>query len=537
MTFKSIAEFLDPKNGHRPTSAERDLIAKTRTGEPCRCWKGKEPSRPDGPSDDTTIRAALLRLLIIGGTKDCGLHERGVWLEGGWIKGELVLSFCAGRGAAVLAYCHFTDRPNLTQTTLPQLSLANSAFPGLLAQGAQIKGNLNLREVISKFTVDLRGANIRGGFDCTRAQLEGGPNRDGARNRALNAQGMNVEQSLILREVSTTGTVDVSSTRIGGQLSCIRARFDGDGKTAFDAQRMRVTNSFYFRKIARLRGLVTLTAAHVGNLADDSCSWPDGRNSINLNGLTYDLITGTGPITFSARSGWLKVGSHWKEEFRPQPYTQLAMVLRQMGHAGEARKVLMERERLLAVHRLESDRKDFRAAYDGGVMTKGDSGKIWLRMRGAQFWAWLTGRIAGYGYAPQRALYCALVCIGVSFFAYMLFWQLGAMVPTDAVILTSVEWQSAFDLDSLRPALVWADPSRSGPATSHYETYYSLAYAFDVFLPIVDLGQQSTWGQTTVTWAGWSARIYTWLLQAAGYVITSLGLAAATGIIQRNQPD
>lgn len=47
----------------------------------------------------------------------------------------------------------------------------------------------------------------------------------------------------------------------------------------------------------------------------------------------------------------------------------------------------------------------------------------------------------------------------------------------------------------------------------------------------------STWGQTTVTWAGWGAHLYTWLLQAAGYVVTTLGLAAATGIIQRNQPD
>lgn len=58
-----------------------------------------------------------------------------------------------------------------------------------------------------------------------------------------------------------------------------------------------------------------------------------------------------------------------------------------------------------------------------------------------------------------------------------------------------------------------------------------------MFLPVVDLGQQSTWSQTTETWAGWAARLTTWVLQTLGYVVTSLGLAAATGIIQRNQPD
>jgi hypothetical protein len=189
MTFKSIAEFLDPKNGHRPTSAERDLIAKTRTGEPCRCWKGKEPSRPDGPSDDTTIRAALLRLLIIGGTKDCGLHERGVWLEAGWIEGELDLSFCTGKGATLLAYCHFTDRPNLTQTTLPQLSLANSALPGLFAQGAQIAGSLFADEVTAKGTVDVAGAKIGGQLSCAFATLDGGKDEQGTALFALNTGG------------------------------------------------------------------------------------------------------------------------------------------------------------------------------------------------------------------------------------------------------------------------------------------------------------------------------------------------------------
>ena len=62
MTFKSIAEFLDPENGHKPTTAERKLIAKTRAGEPCILNDPENPTRPTGPSDEVTIRSTLLRL-------------------------------------------------------------------------------------------------------------------------------------------------------------------------------------------------------------------------------------------------------------------------------------------------------------------------------------------------------------------------------------------------------------------------------------------------------------------------------------------
>jgi hypothetical protein len=418
-----------------------------------------------------------------------------------------------------------------------------TALKALNAEGVEVGNGLLLRRVTTMGTVDMTGAKIGGQLTFSGAILNGGKDGHGNALKALTAQGVQVGHDLILYQVTSMGTADVAGAKIGGQLALTGATLNGgkDGRSnalyALNAQGLVVSQSFLFRGLASVEGRIDLTTAHVRDLVDDVTSWPSATDNLTLDGFTYDQIGGGGPTSFAARKNWLRVGSHWQGDFRPQPYTQLAKVLRQMGHAGEARKVLIERERLLAVHRLESDRKDFRAAYDGGVMSKGDSGKIWLRMRGAQFWAWLTGKVAGYGYAPQRALYCALACIGGSFFAYMLFWQLGAMVPTDAVILTSVEWQSAFDLDGLRPALVWADPSRSGPATSHYETYYSLPYALDVFLPIVDLGQQSTWGQTTVTNLGVVARIYTWLLQAAGYIITSLGLAAATGIIQRNQPD
>jgi hypothetical protein len=307
MSFKSVAEFEDPKNAPTPTTAEKALIAAARAGKPCRLWTGEKPHRPTAPSDATRIRASLLRLLILGDSPACGLHESGVWLEGAWIDDPLDLAYCTARGATVLDHCHFTDTPNLTQTTLPQLSLDYSALPGLFAQGAQIAGDLFLREVSVTGTVYIAGAKIGGQLSCTGATLNGGTDKGGATQQALNAQGVEVGESLFLTSATVTGTVDVNGAKIGGQVNCEGATLNGGqgngGATqkALNAQRMRVTEGFLFRKVAKVQGGINLTAAHVGDLVDDSDSWPDTPNTVTLDGFTYDRIAGGGPTTFAAR--------------------------------------------------------------------------------------------------------------------------------------------------------------------------------------------------------------------------------------------
>jgi len=81
-------------------------------------------------------------------------------------------------------------------------------------------------------------------------------------------------------------------------------------------------------------------------------------------------------------------------------------------------------------------------------------------------------------------------------------------------------------------------PGWTGTAPAqHYETFYSLAYAFDVFVPLVDIGQQAAWTESTVTWQGLTTRVLTMVLAVWGWIVTALAAAAITGLIQRNQPD
>jgi hypothetical protein len=531
MRFTSVAEFLDPTNGHRPTTAERKLIKATQAGEACYLCDEKTPSRPAEATDGTRIRAALLRIVITGGTPDCGLHKRGLSLFGGWVNGALDLSYCNANGQTALLFCEFPDEPRLEAARFQLLNLSNSHFSrGLYAQGIKVEQHLFLRKVTAHGTISLGGSTIGGQVSCAKASLDSGVAAAGKPKRAFHAQGVATGESLFLSDIIARGTVDLSGAQIGGQLSCTGVDLDGQGGLALDGQHLRVTQGFFFRKLKSVKGRIDLTAANVGDLVDDVACWPQQRDQLILDGFTYNRIEG--PTAFADRSSWLEYGSHWQGDFYPQPYIQLATVLRRMGHSGEARKVLKERESLLATHLHSANRAAYQRALAGEPTEKGDAGWIWLRMTGAWLWSELTRRVAGYGYAPQFALYWSIAFVAASFFAYFFFWRLGAMVPADAILLASPEWAAAVASNPKAPSHAW-----HGPAATHYETFYSLTYALDVFLPIVDLGQQSTWGQTTATWWGWSARLYTWALQIAGWVVTTLDVAAVTGVIQRNQPD
>ena len=172
MSFKSVAEFLALTGPDAPSTAERQLIEATQAGRDCWICDHKSPSRPSAATDTTSIRASLLRLLITGGSKGCGLHERGVTLFGGWIDRPLDLAYCKARGQTALRYCHFPDEPNLEGARFELLNFRDSAFQnGLYAQGTQVRGSLFLSRITATGTVVVTGAKIAGNSPATVRSL------------------------------------------------------------------------------------------------------------------------------------------------------------------------------------------------------------------------------------------------------------------------------------------------------------------------------------------------------------------------------
>jgi hypothetical protein len=76
----------------------------------------------------------------------------------------------------------------------------------------------------------------------------------------------------------------------------------------------------------------------VGAIWDDEPSWP-GQGSLDLDGFVYGGFFG-GPTDAPTRLRWLDR----QGQFKPQPYRQLAKVLRELGDDEGAKRVLLERE-------------------------------------------------------------------------------------------------------------------------------------------------------------------------------------------------
>ena len=590
MPFTSIADFIATEN---PSEAELALIDACRAGThrtlPLGTTEASLP--PEGPATpDREVRAKLLRLLIMGGTPACGLHTSGIWLIGAYVTGPLDLRFVKTRGRLALTYCRLSEVPQLEQSEISQLTLSYSHVPGLSARGVQVEGHILLRNLTSNSTVDVAGSKIGGQLVCSDAVLDGGKDEEGSQKTALYAQGVEVKQSQILNNLIATGTVDVSGAKIvgqlvcndavldggkgakgdqrdalfaagvdagesfllntltttgrvylagakiGGQLDCEGASFDGgkdangSQQDALNAQGMNVAGSFSFRGLKTVTGQVYLAAAHVGNLADDAASWPMGPGDPYLNGFTYDRIGGSSPLTLSARSDWLAKGSRFNGDFLPQPSTHFARVLRDMGHATEARRVLTERDRVLFA---ESHKANLIALTAARTGNGSDVGKSCLRYHLLRFWDWFSFVASGYGHAPQRALFVSFLAIGIGAILFFTAWHAGVMVPNSAIILTSPDWFAAMKTTTNAPSHAWIKL----PSATHYETFYSLPYALDVFVPFVSLGQEQAWAATTTSGFGIFVRWFTFAYQITGWAITALGIAAITGFVQKNQPD
>ncbi|WP_299554188.1 hypothetical protein [uncultured Tateyamaria sp.] len=514
-----------------PTEAEQQLIDACKAGEQCTLG----PDRPDTPDSARTIRADILRYLIVGGCEKCQVGERGVHLVGGYIIGSLDTSFAAAHGATMLEKCFFASRFDSVQTQFQLFNLSGSHLNGLFAQGAKIEGSVFLRDtsnsdtirlnsstiggqlacegaeltatkdvaltfhsaeiggtttlqnVQATGTVDLRGATIGGTLVCvgafvksqsaysviaSDAQIDGGvilhprsqedkgvvqtPFRstgeiqlNGATIGGLYAQqttlvatstgqslslgGATVNGSVRLDGCSTTGEILLAGSRISGRLTCERLKLRNDNGHAFNGQAMRVEHSFVWKKVEHHSGAVSLNGAHVTELDDHPDNWPNS-DRLFLDGFTYDRIKGT-VSTSPARMDWLKSGSYFGDEFRPQPYSQYAKFLRDTGHDEDARHVLYTRER--------KRRASTRAQLNASGHSFAGPLNLW-----AGFWDILLRLVVGYGHHPFRsvAALAMLICCTVIPAHYA--WEEGSFAPNAAPVLVSEHWTTLASTES-----------------------------------------------------------------------------------------
>jgi hypothetical protein len=149
-----------------------------------------------------------------------------------------------------------------------------------------------------------------------------------------------------------------------------------------------------------------------------------------------------------------------------------------------------------------------------------------------RLWDAAAEAVAGYGYKPWLSLWWLAGLIAVMMGLAQLTWNAGDFAPNSAVILTSPDWKTIADGPSQNPAAAWSGALAAG---KDYETFYSFAYALDVVVPVLDLGQTDAWAPSPAR-GDWGYRLF--YLQkmfiVAGWVVTAIAAAAISATIRRD---
>jgi hypothetical protein len=406
----------------------------------------------------------------------------------------------------------------------------NTGEDALNADAVHVEGSVFLKDGFrAEGAVRFLGGTIGGNLDCENGQFI----NKGA--HALGADGATVTGDLFLGNgFRAEGEVRLLGTTIGGDLDCHDGTFIYTGRYALNAEGVHVKGNVFLCNGFRVEGIVNLNEAtieasfiwtnvnspqeaaldlrlaKIGTLWDEKKSWPK-KGHLFLHGLHYDQIDDQAPRDANSRIDWLRLqyddnALQDKDQFRPQPYEQLAAVLRKMGHDVDARNILIAKNK------------------DKARLTK----LTWTQ----KLWYCRLGPIIGFGYRPLNAL-----------------WVIGFLILPSSILfavghrggLITPQTESAF-VGTDTGIVVPGDKTRQ--LSDVYPKFNFLIYSLDVFVPLVDLHQAKYWlpnanrGAELFTLrpvtirTGGILRFWVWLYIAFGWVLTTLLVVGLTGLVR-----
>lgn len=459
----------------------------------------------------------------------------------------------------------------------------------LIADGAKIAGDMIINakgqhRFESRGAIRLLGAIIKGNLDCCGAQLNG---YDG--QNALIADGANIAGAVFLsrqdlHRFESQGEIRFVGATIGRDLACIGAQLKGfDGQSALSAEGAEIVGSVFLRGDFKSDGTLSFISTHIagvfqlragqavsgidlshatiGFLQSKPTAW--GKHIV-LDGLVYgslreahwqaiDYLDWLNKQT-SADLGFEKV-----ESFKPQPWHQLIGVLLKMGHQDIATEISIAYEK----HR-------YTIGKVGAYQVLGDvDGKTSFMLPVthffkranqsiAKFFHATFGLLAGYGYKPLRLLWWMLFVWLFSAAMYFCAAYHGIFTPSDPLVFQNVNYEHdcrSFDMDGTARTIHNQDEHgvthnwyTCGELMGEYTTFSPVAYSLDVILPLVDLGQEKTWGvyiespaangavELLTHWS-WNhaARLLVWFEVLFGWMASLMLVAVLTGLTERER--
>lgn len=446
---------------------------------------------PDNASDNVTLRATFIRYLALGGCNACRLPETGLRVAGAYILGD--------------------DRNNEYTTGL---DFDGATLPHDLALfDCHIPDPIILRSTKVK-SLFLDGSDIKAAIEADRVQAEGG---------------------VFLRGAKVAGEVRLPGARVGGNLECDGAELRAKGD-ALNCDGAKINGVLFLRAGAKVSGCIDLTDTTFGAICDDPSCWPP---ELILDRCRYGAFQGNNaPTDAKSRLEWLALQKPQKYglDFWPDPYEHCAKVLREMGHGGDAREILIEKERLQRKAQRDRVRSALTSARASAAREPRKAGinrhsdrviTEWIKLRRLQLWHTILSTFTGYGRRPQNAAWWGLGMWLVGFLVFANAAGHGAIKPNLPQIQLNPAWTSC-----AKDPRGQLDCFLNHPDAASYPRFNAAIYSADTLIPVVSLEMQSYWIPDDRTDRGMLARGYLWFHIAMGWALTLLAVAGFSGLIK-----
>ncbi|MCP4583087.1 MAG: hypothetical protein GY839_15870 [candidate division Zixibacteria bacterium] len=451
-----------------------------------------DPVNAENWGEERQLAADRIEWLCSGGDALSCVSNKGIWINGVCVNGELNLNFIEVSIPFLFLKCSIPDRINLHNSKISALAMPGTFIGSMMAFRLIVEHDVFLRDGFhAEGEVNLIGANIQGDLSCGSGKFI---NSEG---KALAADGINVDGSVLFSKgFMAEGAVRLLNAYIGGNLECDSGVFINPSKVALSADKVIVKGSVFLRSKVKVQGeinffgsdikgsfqlrdfiepsntVLKLRTAHIGTLWDDEESWPE-KGNLRLDGFTYDSIYGKAPLEPQKRIEWLK--RQPESEYHPQPYEQLAKFYHKSGRDEYAKQIL------IAKNEDEAYLKQLNCPQ-----------KIWHKM---------LKYTVGYGYRPLRALYWGLAIMAIG---ALLFWSGADLISPTRVI--------SEDYPKLNP----------------------IFYSIDMFVPLVNLHQAEFW-LPNANKGAWGAALqyYMWFHIFAGWFLSTLLAVGLSGLVKK----
>ncbi len=483
-----------------------------------------------------------------------GSKFKEVVLRGAIIKGNLEMDGSKFDSTLDISSIQIGGYINMRKSEFHNINLRGSRIEGNLDMGGStFKGEVDMNsltvkedlfmnpikeEVAGGITltlntmfvekVNLVGAKIRGSIDMRGAIFKSNPEIDG----------MQVEGDLFMNnvEVSKTHILYLTFCEIGRSLY-----ISGSKLPSLNLSGTKIHKDFYLGSRSSKNSFpspewhegakLVLRNTEVGAIQDLPDAWPD---KLELEGFTYSRLSGFKPenqedkpnkenekksdsksekaIDWSEKFKemnrkkvkqhsedmgergieWFKEWLAKQESYSPQPYEQLATVLRNAGHKDKADKVLYEsRERERSQSRSQS-----RYLY----------------------WLWLTALrwVIGYGYSLR----------------YSLFWVIGLVIFGTVLCFTTLENAKKDSISKANGKI----PTGSQNSTTSEESkgvllIHSFWYSVDNFLPVIELLKD----EDKVKFSSWGIKSIFYIHRIVGSVLAIYIGAGLSGLTKKQE--